>query len=211
MEKLDEFILKLKAIEEKAKPFVEERISQFKNLGLYGSEEDLFSELSFCVLTANWSANGGIKAQNKIGVSGFIKYSQEELVEVLSNLGHRFPYKRAEFIVENRHLIGNLRKIISLPLIEARKELVKEVKGIGWKEASHFLRNIGRLEVAILDRHILRVLKDLHLIGEIPNSWTEKRYLYIEERFKELSSTFNKLPGETDLYIWYLIKGKVEK
>lgn len=211
MKKLDEFILKLKTIEEKAKPFVEERISQFKALGLYGSEEELFSELSFCVLTANWSASGGIKAQNKIGVSGFVTYSQGELAEALSNLGHRFPYKRAEFIVKNRCLIGNLRKIISLPLIEARKRLVKEAIGIGWKEASHFLRNTGRLEVAILDRHILRVLKDVFLIDEIPNSWTEKRYLYTEKRFKELSSIFNKLPGETDLYIWYLIKGKVEK
>ncbi len=211
MKRLDEFILKLKSIEDKAKPFVEERIYQFKALGLYGSEDELFSELSFCVITANWSANGGIKAQDRIGILGFVNYSQEELAEALSNLGHRFPYKRAEFIVENRRLIGRLRRITSLPLIEARKELVKEAKGIGWKEASHFLRNVGILETAILDRHILRVLKDVDLIDKIPDSWTEKRYLYIEERFKELSFAFNKLPGETDLYIWYLIKGKVEK
>ncbi|MCX7795474.1 MAG: N-glycosylase/DNA lyase [bacterium] len=208
---MEDFILKLKAIEDKAKPFVEERISQFKVLGSYGSEEELFSELSFCVLTANWSANGGIKAQDRIGILGFVNYSQDELAGILSDLGHRFPHKRAEFIVKNRYLIGKLREITSLSLLEARKELVKEAKGIGWKEASHFLRNIGRLEVAILDRHILKVLNEVNLIDEVPKGWTEKRYLYIEERFKELSSAFNKLPGETDLYIWYLIKGKVEK
>ncbi|MBC7319077.1 N-glycosylase/DNA lyase [bacterium] len=211
MGRLDEFISKLKAIEDKAKPLVEERISQFKALGLYGSEEELFSELSFCVLTANWSANGGIRAQDKIGALGFTTYSQEELSKILSSLGHRFPYKRAEFIVENRHLIGSLRKLISLPLGEARRELIRLAKGIGWKEASHFLRNVGRLELAILDRHILRVLKDVELIDKIPKGWSEKRYLTIEERFKELSLAFNKLPGETDLYVWYLIKGKVEK
>lgn len=211
MERLDEFVSRLRIIEDEARPLVEERVSQFKALGLYGSEEELFSELSFCVLTANWSANGGIKAQNRIGALGFVTYPQEKLSEILSTLGHRFPYKRAEFIVENRHLIGRLRELISLPLIEARRELVRLAKGIGWKEASHFLRNVGKLDVAILDRHILRLLKSVELIDEIPKGWTEKRYLAIEERFKELSLFFNKSPGEIDLYIWYFIKGKVEK
>jgi len=208
---LERFIGELRAIEERAKPLVDERISQFKRLGAYGTEEELFSELSFCVLTANWNASGGIRAQEKIGTLGFIEYSQEELSRILSDLGHRFPYKRAEFIVENRSLLGRLKEFIHLPSVEARKELVRSAKGIGWKESSHFLRNVGNLEVAILDRHILRVLKDLELINEIPNGWTEKKYLSIEGIFKEISEKFGKLPGETDLYIWYLIKGKVEK
>ncbi|MGC8970980.1 MAG: N-glycosylase/DNA lyase [bacterium] len=210
-EYLKKFIAELKAIEDRAKPLVDERIHQFKRLGSYGSEEELFSELSFCVLTANWSAIGGIKAQEKIGTLGFIEYSQEELSQILSELGHRFPNKRAEFIVKNRGLLGKLRKFISLPSTEARKELVKSAKGIGWKESSHFLRNVGNLDVGILDRHILRVLKVVRLIDTIPKNWTEKRYLLIEERFKELSYRFGRLPGETDLYIWYLVKGKVEK
>jgi len=210
-EYLEKFIAELRAIEDKAKPLVDERIYQFKRLGSYGSEEELFSELSFCVLTANWSASGGIRAQDRIGILGFTKYSQEELSQILSELGHRFPNKRAEFIVENRRLLGKLRKVISLPSIEAREELVKSAKGIGWKESSHFLRNVGNLDVSILDRHILKVLEDVKLIDSIPKSWTEKRYLLIEERFKDLSYKFGKLPGETDLYIWYLIKGKVEK
>ncbi len=96
-------------------------------------------------------------------------------------------------------------------MYKARRLLVEEVKGIGWKEASHFLSYIGRLEVAILDRHILKILREAGLIEDIPKGWTEKRYLSIEEHFMELSNRFGRLPGETDLYIWYLIKGKVEK
>lgn len=211
MNKAQKILERLKEIEETAKPLVEERIEEFKRLGNFGSEEELFSELSFCVLTANWSASGGIKAQKEIGSFGFINLSEDELAEKLSKLGHRFPYKRAEFIVRNRRLINGLKEIISLETLEARRLLVKEAKGIGWKEASHFLRNTGNLEVAILDRHILRVLEEAGYIEEIPKGWTEKKYLYIEERFKELSFRFRKLPGETDLYIWYLIKGKVEK
>jgi len=126
-------------------------------------------------------------------------------------LGHRFPHKRAEFIVKNRHLINNLKEIISLTAPEARRLLVREAKGIGWKEASHFLRNTGQLEVAILDRHILKILHEAGCIEDIPAGWTEKKYLSIEERFRELAERFGKPPGETDLYIWYMIKGKVEK
>lgn len=211
MTRIEEIILRLKEIEGIARPLVEERVEEFKKLGRTGSEEELFSELSFCVLTANWSASRGIRVQKEIGKEGFINLSREELGERLTRLGHRFPYKRAEFIVENRYLIGSLREIISLKISDARRLLVKEAKGIGWKESSHFLRNVGRLEVAILDRHILNLLKEVGLIEEIPKGWTEKRYLSIEDRFIELSNGFGRLPGETDLYIWYLIKRKVEK
>jgi len=211
MEKFDRILEELKGIEQEAKGLVEERVEEFKNLGLSGTEIDLFSELSFCVLTANWSASGGIKAQKEIGPIGLAELSLEELSYALSKRGHRFPKKRAEFIVENRKLIGNLRELLYLPLEEARRFLVKEAKGIGWKEASHFLRNVGRLDVAILDRHILNILFKEGVLEEIPKGWTERKYTSIEEIFKELSSKFRKMPGETDLYLWYLIKGKVEK
>ncbi|HOP95681.1 MAG TPA: DNA lyase, partial [Dictyoglomaceae bacterium] len=129
----------------------------------------------------------------------------------LSETKHRYPKKRAEFIVEDRKLIGRLREIISLPSKEARKILVKEAKGIGWKEGSHFLRNSGKLDVAILDKHILKFLFDEKIIEEIPKGWTQKNYEKIEEEFTKLSDLLGKAPGETDLYIWFLLKGVVEK
>ncbi|MFN3699742.1 MAG: N-glycosylase/DNA lyase, partial [Dictyoglomus sp.] len=170
-----------------------------------------FSELSFCVLTANWSAEGGIRAQKIIGKSNFAKLDYEELVKKLREVKHRYPESRAKYIVENRKLIGTLRNIWGLEIKEARKILTKEAKGIGWKEASHFLRNSGKFDVAILDKHILRFLFKEEIIKEIPKYWTEKKYEEIEKEFKELSSLINKTPGETDLYIWYFIKRKVEK
>lgn len=204
-------INKIKSIEEEAYPLVEKRIREFEALGKYGDELDLFSELSFCVLTANWTAQGGIKAQNYIGKTNFAKLSQKELAEILREVGHRYPEARAKFIVENRKLIGKLRDIWNLPSKDARKFLVKEAKGIGWKEGSHFLRNTGKLDVAILDKHILRFLFEEGIIDDLPKGWTEKKYEKIENKFKELSFLLNKTPGETDLYIWYLVKRKVEK
>jgi len=41
--------------------------------------------------------------------------------------------------------------------------LVKNLTGLGYKEAGHFLRNIGSGKIAILDRHILRNLHALAL------------------------------------------------
>jgi len=202
---------KIKSIEEIAYPLVERRIREFEALGKYGDELDLFSELSFCVLTANWSAERGIKAQESIGKANFAKLSFEELLEKLKEVGHRYPISRARFIVENRRLIGRLRSIWEKPSKEARKILVGEAKGIGWKEASHFLRNTGKLDLAILDKHILRFLFNEGIIKEIPKSWTQRKYEEIEEKFVELSSLLKKTPGEVDLYIWFLLKGKVEK
>ncbi|MCX7720790.1 MAG: N-glycosylase/DNA lyase [Dictyoglomus thermophilum] len=202
---------KIKSIEEIAYPLVERRIREFEALGKYGDELDLFSELSFCVLTANWSAERGIKAQESIGKANFARLSFEELLEKLKEVGHRYPISRARFIVENRRLIGRLRSIWEKPSKEARKILVGEAKGIGWKEASHFLRNTGKLDLAILDKHILRFLFNEGIIKEIPKSWTQRKYEEIEEKFVELSSLLKKTPGEVDLYIWFLLKGKVEK
>lgn len=204
-------IEKIKKIEEEAYPLVEKKLKEFEALGKYGDELDLFSELSFCVLTANWSAQGGIKAQNYIGKTNFAKLPKEELIEKLKEVGHRYPEIRAKFIIENRKLIGKLRDIWKLPSEEARRILVKEAKGIGWKEGSHFLRNTGKFDVAILDKHILKFLLEEKIINELPKNWTEKKYKKIENEFKELSFLLNKTPGETDLYIWYLIKRKIEK
>ncbi|QTA37752.1 N-glycosylase/DNA lyase [Thermosipho ferrireducens] len=204
------FSQEIESIFDKAKPLVEERWAEFEILGKKGSEEDLFLELSFCVLTANWTARGGIKAQKEIG-SGFIRFSEEELEEALRKVGHRFPKARAKYIVENRWIIGKLRKIINLPLFEAREFLVKNVMGIGWKEASHFLRNAGFCDIAILDKHILKLMKKFRLINEIPKGWSKKKYLMYEEKLRGVSNKLGECLGKLDLYLWYYVKGQVDK
>lgn len=194
-----------------AKELVENRWNEFLKLKKSDNELLLFSELSFCVLTANWSASGGIKAQKEIG-DGFYTLSLSDLEKALKKVGHRFPKARAKYIYENRWIVGKLINLIkSYDVYTIREYLVKNIKGIGWKEASHFLRNIGFCEVAILDKHILRMLHKYKYIDEIPKSWSKKRYLEIEKIFNEISNEFGECPGKFDLYVWYYIKGKVEK
>ncbi len=198
---------------EKLKPVigdvVRKRIDEFRNLNRKGNEE-WFSEMCFCILTANSSAEMGMKIQRELGAHGFLGLSEEELRQRLKNLGYRFYNVRARYIVEARKY-QNIKDIVqSRKPFDAREWLVKNIRGLGYKEASHFLRNVGYLDFAILDRHILRVMHDYGLI-EMPKSLTRKRYLEIEDIFRELAAKVRMSAGELDLYIWYMRTGKVLK
>jgi N-glycosylase/DNA lyase len=50
----------------------------------------------------------------------------------------------------------------------------KQVKGLGYKEASHFLRNIGVKGHAILDKHVMRCLADVGVIDSAKPPSTRK-------------------------------------
>ncbi len=201
----------VESIRKEAAPLVEERFRQFKELGESGTDEELYSELCFCILTANWSAKGGMKAQQLIGVVGFVNTSEEDLAEILTQLHHRYPKARASYIVKNRWLVHRLKPLLSLPPTEAREWLVKNALGIGYKEASHFLRNVGVEDLAILDRHVLSLMRDYGLIDSVPKSLTKQRYLSLEALLEEEARCFGETPGKFDLYLWYFVKKTVEK
>ncbi len=198
----------LEIIRIEARPLVEARWAEFEELRQRGSEDDLYSELCFCILTANWSAHGGMRAQKLIG-HGFSTLSLEELTEKLRAVGHRYPEARAKYIVENRWLLGNLKEVIAQP--DPREFIVKNVKGLGWKESSHFLRNVAFADYAILDKHVLRTMHQHGLIDEIPKGWTRKKYLDYEKRLRKVADVFGESLGKFDLYLWYMIKKRVDK
>lgn len=191
---------------------ISDRIREFKEVGQEGNNR-WFSELSFCVLTANSTAELGIKIQEELGINGFVNLPLPKLKEELNRLGHRFYRTRAEYIEENRDYSDNIKDKVedfSNPQ-EARAWLVENIMGIGYKEGSHFLRNVGYEELMILDRHTLRVLCDYCVIDQIPNCLTKNRYLRIENKVKRLADELEKPVGELDLYIWYMDTGKVLK
>ncbi len=215
---------------EKVGPFVKRRLEEFKNLRAFGKttfnfkpfldieyEADLFSELCFCILTANSSATLGIKAQKEIGIEGFRSMSVEEITDILSSLGHRFARQRAERIVKARENFdktlellrdggdpSNLRDLLSDTCSKYK------VEGFGMKEASHFLRNIGYDNLSIVDRHIFRFLKEKGLIPDY-KTMTRKIYLQAEKALKEIGEKLGLSLAELDLYIFYIKTGKVLK
>ncbi len=214
-----------KAISEVGK-YVKQRISEFKQLKEKGIttfdfrpfvdiepyQADIFSEACFCILTANSSAVMGIKIQKEVGIEGFKTYSLEKLFEIIRSKGHRFAMQRAERIVllrEKQDLLENIVKNYTSGK-EAREILVKEVKGYGYKEASHFLRNVGFEDVAIVDRHISRFLFEKGLVKP-RKTITKKVYLECEEALEKIAQDLGLTQGELDLYIFYIKTKKVLK
>src|SRR3989344_1496671 len=176
------------------------------------SEEEWFSELCFCLLTANSSALSGIKVQNALGFEGFYNLPEKKLSSELKNLGYRFYNRRAEFIAEARKHFGLKEKLSGFADDRlARGFLVETVKGLGFKEASHFLRNTGHDNVAILDRHILRLMREHSLIKEMPKTLNEKNYLAMESALDKFSAKAGLNHSLLDLYLWYMKTGKVLK
>jgi len=191
---------------------VRKRINEFKELGKK-SEKEIFKELCFCILTANFSAERSILIQNKIG-DGFLTFSESRLAEKLSELGYRFPNARAKYVVEARRYANNLKKIIKSfdDEFELREWLTDNIKGLGYKESSHFLRNIGFKNSAIIDFHIVDILVRNKLIKKPKNkSLSRKKYIEIEDILKEIAKKVSLSLAELDLYMWFLETGKVLK
>jgi N-glycosylase/DNA lyase len=96
--------------------------------------------------------------------------------------------------------------------LETREWLVKNVKGLGYKEATHFLRNIGKNgELAILDRHILRNLKRYGAIRTIPETLSRKKYLQIEKQFQKFAQQVEIPINAMDLLFWSFETGEILK
>jgi len=195
---------------DKVSNLVETRISEFRKMGGESSGE-IFKELCFCMLCANYAAERSIKIQKALG-DGFLNLPEAKLRARLVALGYRFPNVRTRYIVEARRYKDSLKDIIA-SFDEERKLrewLIDNIKGIGPKEASHFLRNIGHTDLAILDFHIINILVRHGLI-EKPKTLTRRRYLEIEELLRNIAAKAGLNLAELDLYLWYMETGKVLK
>lgn len=197
-------------IETDTKRLVDEKIRSFIQLRSKDITE-IFKELCFCILAAGYSAEKSLRIQERIN-DGFLQLPEEELVEELRKLGHRYPETRAKYIVRARRKLDQVKNVLDtlVDCKQIREWLVENIDGLGYKEASHFLRNIGCLEVAIIDFHILNLL-ERYEITEKPRTLTRKKYLEIEKTLEEISRIVGLKPGELDLYLWYMETGKIVK
>lgn len=181
---------------------INERLEEFKNA-------DWFSELCFCLLTSNSKAKTAISIQEEMGREGFLNSSFEEVRDCILKNKHRFHNNKARFILEARKF-SNIKELLSEKNdFEARNFLIKNIKGLGLKESSHFLRNVGYKNLAILDRHILNLMLEHSLIDNI--KLNKKNYLDYESKLKNLANSLNMNLAELDLYLWYLKTGEVLK
>ena len=197
---------------------IERRIEDFERIRESGTELDLFKELVFCLLTPQSKARVCWSAVESLTESGVIFSGDEK--GILKHLkGVRFKENKARYIVLARDMFARNGKIRLREILEsfenpsdAREWFVKNVKGMGYKEASHFLRNTGfGLNLAILDRHILKNLKLYNVIPEIPKSLTRKRYLSIENSMRRFAEDIGIPMPHLDLLLWCKETGEVFK
>jgi len=191
------------------KEVVDNRIKEFESFG-NKKQDEVFSELCFCLLTANFQAEKCIRIQSEMA-RDFEIIPKDELAKKLKEVGHRFWPQRAERIVEARDCKTELCSLVFKKSgQEMREWLVENVKGLGMKESSHFLRNVGYKDLAIIDFHIVDLLERENLI-EHPKAITPKKYLEIEQVLEKLGKKVNLNLAELDLYLWYLETGKILK
>ena len=192
------------------KKTIDNRMKEFAYFQDAPSKE-VFSELCFCFMTANFQAQKSWDIQQELG-SRLWELGEIELQEELKRLGHRFWPQRGTAIYNARWLKDSIKSELGKfeNEILMRDWIVKNLKGLGMKEASHFLRNIGYNDVAIIDKHIINILVNEGLI-ERPKTLTPKKYIEIENTLRELGEKTNLNLGELDLYLWSEQTGKVLK
>jgi N-glycosylase/DNA lyase len=196
------------------------RLAEFEDVWRNGSDARLWEELVFCIFTAGASARMGLKAIEAVRPF-LVDGKRVEMTKALKRAGaHRFPVARPGYIVVARNFLRDhcglrLREQLqsfSNP-IERRDWLAQEkgIKGLGYKEASHFLRNIGLKGHAILDKHVVRCLADLKIVENSRPPTTRGRYLEVEERLRRLAIELKLDFDELDLVLWSMKTGEVLK
>jgi N-glycosylase/DNA lyase len=215
----NEYFYEIEKIYKEKSGEIKERLNEFKKIWKEGNDKDIHVELSFCILTPQSKAKNAWQAITTLRDNNLLFTGKPEEISEYLNIV-RFKNNKAKFLVLLREQMqdkdGNL---ITKQFFESfkntfemREWIVKNIKGMSYKEASHFLRNVGfGSEIAILDRHILRNLERLNVITEIPKTVTPKIYKEIEEKVKDFCKETGIPMDELDLLLWYLEAGEIFK
>lgn len=195
------------------------RLGEFAEIGISRDDARLFEELCYCIFTAGASARMGLNSVERVR-RHLLKAGQARL-EILLVGAHRYPRARSGYIVHTRNYLKgecNLRLSEKLASFgkdaEARRDFFARnpgIKGIGYKEASHYLRNIGYCGYAILDKHILRTLHDCGVIESPTPPSTKKKYLVVEEQMRNFAAELRINFDELDLLLWSNKTGEILK
>ena len=199
---------------------IQKRLGEFDEVWRRGSDARLWEELAYCIFTAGASARMGLDAVDAIRPL-LLDGEPEAMTAALKQAGaHRFPNARPLYIVTTRNYFrANFGMALRKRLrsfrdpFERRDWLAqdKQVKGLGYKEASHFLRNIGVRGHAILDKHVMRCLAEVGVTDSAKPPSTRRKYLEVEQQLigfaKEIKVDFDEL----DLVLWSMKTGEILK
>ena len=200
------------------RPRIVKRLAEFRAVYEKG-DRAIFEELCYCILTAGSSAKMGMRtvaALRDLLRSG----TEQELRQRAHAHRVRFWRLRPSYIVHTREYLKDacglkLKKLIgSFECRDARRDFFaknKGIKGLGYKEASHFLRNIGFPGYAILDKHILNSLREMGVISSRMRPTTREGYLAIEKKLEQFAGELGIDMDHLDLLLWSRKTGEILK
>lgn len=189
---------------------IRNRLKDFSRVPL----SEYFYELVYCLLTPQSSAMNADKVITFLKERKF-KYRKMDPEPILrrKDCYIRFHKNKSRYLIDVKRQFPLIAEQLASGKSseELRLWLVKNVKGLGWKESSHFLRNIGYRNLAILDRHILRNLLRIGVLHSLPKTLTPRKYLQIEEKFRNFSKKIKIPMDELDLLFWSMETGNILK
>lgn len=209
---------KIRAAHHARRAEIRARLGEFEEVWRTATDARLWEELVFCIFTAGASARmglGSVEAVRHLLAGG----TQRELAAALTGR-HRYPNSRSGYIVVTReYLEGDCRMRLRERLssfadpVERRDWLARSrgIKGLGYKESSHFLRNVGLRGYAILDKHILRCLFEVGVLDSPQPPATRARYLATEGRLRDFARDVSIDFDELDLVLWSMKTGEILK
>jgi len=211
-------VARIRSEHSKRRDQIRQRLVEFAEVWANEGDERIWEEMVFCFFTGGCSAKMGLRSVES--VRPLLKTgTQPELANALSGV-HRYPNARSHYITHSREF---LKKDCDLKIkarlesfdcsFERRDWLVREkgIKGLGYKEASHFLRNVGFRGYAILDKHVLNCLAELKIIDDPKPPSTRSRYLMVEEKLRQFALAAKIDFDEMDLVLWSMKTGEILK
>jgi N-glycosylase/DNA lyase len=194
------------------------------------SEDTLFRELAACILGSRVPYEMALAATNQLAEQGLLRFHdddggyllrvEEALCQPLSNSEwkrcrrYRFPKTRSKALASTAAAFyadgGNVKEWLGRfsDSMSARRGLVEKASGLGPKQASMVLRNIGFCDqLAILDSHLMRFMKLRGLADSRPGCMsTVDGYEAIERRFLDYAARSGWPPAVLDQAIWIVMR-----
>jgi N-glycosylase/DNA lyase len=204
----------------------------FENFGRKKTEEEIFYDLAFCLLAPQTKFQNNIKVIQKLKDLDFYYFGEayegycsiEEIEKILKPV--RFYKNKTKYLLEAKKKFPEILQVIAsldtwdnkesihiVDIYKIREWLIANVKGMGYKTSSHFLRNMGDKTLAIIDTHIIKFLAEElcvtfgltyeEAIKEFRKQATRKEgYLGLEKLFQNIAKQNGLSCAELDSYLW---------
>lgn len=206
---IEEKIKEIIAEHRKRQTAIKKRLNEFKAVGRRNDPDELFTELCYCLCTPGSKAESVNKIIHSDNLDLLLTYTPKKLARFLKG-NCRYHNNKAGYICCARKIKEELEHLPK-DAIRAREYLEQNIKGLGMKESSHFLRNIGYKGLCILDRHIVRTLHAAGIYATDETPKTRTQYLRMEQQMITVAARIKVNIDELDLAVWAMKTGYILK